>query len=44
VLYDTTIDGVKRKAVSRYGRNEFSTRSIGPTAKFIKAESTNDLN
>jgi alcohol dehydrogenase (cytochrome c) len=45
LLYDLTIDGVKRKVVSHYGRNGFFYSLDRTNGKFIKAEKyVNDLN
>ena len=45
MLYDTTIDGEKRKVVGHYGRNGFFYTLDRTNGKFIKAEKyVNDLN
>jgi alcohol dehydrogenase (cytochrome c) len=45
MLYDTTIDGVKRKVVGHYGRNGFYYTLDRTTGKFIRSEKyVNDLN
>ena len=45
MLYDTTIDGVKRKVVGHYGRNGFFYTLDRTNGKFIKSEKyVNDLN
>jgi alcohol dehydrogenase (cytochrome c) len=45
LLYDTTIDGEKRKVVGHYGRNGFFYSLDRTNGKFIKAEKyVNDLN
>ena len=45
LLYDTTIDGVKRKVVGHFGRNGFFYSLDRTNGKFIKAEKyVNDLN
>ena len=45
MLYDTTIDGVKRKVVGHFGRNGFFYSLDRTNGKFIKAgQYVNDLN
>ena len=45
MLYDTTIDGEKRKVVGHYGRNGFFYSLDRTNGKFIKSEKyVNDLN
>jgi alcohol dehydrogenase (cytochrome c) len=45
MLYDTTIDGMKRKVVGHYGRNGFFYTLDRTNGRFIKAEKyVNDLN
>jgi alcohol dehydrogenase (cytochrome c) len=45
MLYDTTINGEKRKVVGHYGRNGFFYTLDRTTGKFIKSEKyVNDLN
>ena len=45
MLYDTTIDGVRRKVVGHYARNGFFYTLDRTNGKFIKAEKyVNDLN
>ena len=45
MLYDTTIDGVKRKVVGHYGRNGFYYTLDRTNGKFIRSEKyVNDLN